>query len=135
MARGAWKLRQNIYVTIKSEVQDGISRYVEYSTPVKYRLSVSHTAGFPSVFSTGLVPDYDREITVYAGQLTGFNPPEGALLYVDVEPMLDANGDIVLDENYEPTVLPDYVLVRRLSTMRGKVAKYGIKRVAYGISD
>ena len=132
MARGAWKLRQNIYVTTQTETQVGIDRVKVYTKPKKYRLSVSATAGTPSVFQSCIVPDYDREITVYAGQLTGFNAPEGALLFVDVEPELDENGDFVLDNYGELTVLPDYVLVRKIAALRGKVARYGIKRVTYG---
>ena len=132
MARGAWKLRQNIYVTTQTETQVGIDRVKVYTKPKKYRLSVSATAGTPSVFQSGIVPDYDREIPVYAGQLTGFNAPEGALLFVDVEPELDENGDFVLDNYGELTVLPDYVLVRKIAALRGKVARYGIKGVTYG---
>lgn len=131
MARGAWKLRQNIYVTIKTETQVGIDRVKVYTKPVKYRLSVSATAGYPNIVNTGIIPDYDREITVYAGQVTGFHAPEGSLLYVDVSPELDENGDLVLSEDGEPTVYPDYVMVRRISTMRGKVSRYGIKRASY----
>jgi len=132
MARGAWKLRQDIYVTSRTEVQDGIDRVIVYAKPKRYRLSVSATVGTPGVYSTGIVPDYDREITVYTGQLTGFNPPEGALLYVDVTPDLDASGYLKLDNYGEITVKPDYELVRKISTLRGKVSRYGIKRVSYG---
>jgi len=132
MARAAWKLRQDIYVTVKTETRRGIDRVKVYSKPKKYRLSVSATVGTPSVFSTGIVPDYDREITVYAGQFTGFDAPEGALLYVDVAPDLDMNGYIKLDDAGEPTVYPDYELVRKISTVRGKVSRYGIKKVSYG---
>lgn len=131
MARGAWKLRQDIYVTVKTEMQDGIDRVKVYSKPVKYRLSVSATVGTPTIFQTGIAPDYDREITVYAGQFTGFNAPEGALLYVDVAPELDDEGFLVLNDYGEPLVYPDYVMVRRISTIRGKVSRYGIKRVSY----
>lgn len=132
MARAAWKLRQDIYVTVKTETRRGIDRVKVYSKPKKYRLSVSATVGTPSVFSTGIVPDYDREITVYAGQFTGFDAPEGSLLYVDVAPDLDMNGYIKLDDAGEPTVYPDYELVRKISTVRGKVSRYGIKKVSYG---
>ena len=132
MARSAWKLRQNIYVTVRTETQSGIDRVKVYSKPKKYRLSVSATAGVPSVFGTGIVPDYDREITVYAGQFTGFDAPEGALLYVDISPDLDSEGNIKLDDAGEPTVYPDYELVRKISTLRGKVSRYGIKKVSYG---
>ena len=45
MARGAWKLRQNIYVTTQTETQVGIDRVKVYTKPKKYRLSVSATAG------------------------------------------------------------------------------------------
>ena len=132
MARAAWKLRQDIYVTVKTETRSGIDRVKVYSKPKKYRLSVSATTGYPATFTTGIVPEYDREITVYAGQLTGFDAPEGALLYVDVSPDLDENGYIQLDANGEPTVYPDYELVRKISTLRGKVSRYGIKKVSYG---
>lgn len=131
MARGAGKLRQNIYVTKLTETRSGIDRVRVYSKPVKYRLSVSATAGTPGIFSAGIVPDYDREITVFKGQFTGFNAGEGSLLYVDATPELDENGDLVLSEG-EPTVRPDYVLVRKLAMAHGQVARYGIKKVDYG---
>lgn len=132
MARGAGKLRQDIYVTKLTETRSGIDRVRVYSKPVKYRLSVSATAGTPGIFNAGIVPDYDREITVFKGQFTGFNADEGSLLYVDVAPELDENGDLVLNAEGEPTVHPDYVLVRKLAMTHGQVARYGIKKVDYG---
>lgn len=132
MARAAGKLRQDIYVLYVTEWRDGIDRKREFSTPVKYRLSVSATADYPGVFTTGIVPDYDREITVFKEQFTGFSPEEGTFLYVDKTPEFDEHGDLLVDQNGEPTVKPDYVLVRKLSTARGRVAKFGIKRVSYG---
>ncbi len=132
MARSARKLRQDIYVTNVTEARSGIDRVRYWDTPVKYRLSVSATTGFPSVFGAGIVPDYDREITVYWGQFTGFNPKPGTLLYVDVTPELDENGDLVLTDDGEPTVEPDYVVVRMISSQRSQISRYGIKKVSYG---
>ena len=131
MARSAWKLRQDIYVVTKTETRIGIDLVKSYSKPKKYRLSVSATTGVPSVFNSGIVPDYDREITVYVGQFTGFDAPEGALLYVDVTPEIADDGYLVLSDG-EPTIYPDYELVRKISTLRGKVSRYGIKKVSYG---
>jgi len=132
MARSAGKLRQNIYVTKATETRSGIDRVRTFTKPVKYRLSVSATVGIPKIFNTGILPDYDREITVFKGQFTGFDADEGALLYVDVTPELDENGDLVLNEDNEPTVHPDYVLARKLTTARHQIARYGIKKVDYG---
>lgn len=132
MARAAGKLRQDIYVTNVTETRSGIDRVRQWDTPTMYRLSVSATIGNPAVFNAGIVPDYDREITVYKGQFTGFDPEPGTLLYVDVTPELDENGDLVLTEDGDPTVDPDYVLVRKIASARGQVARYGIKRVSYG---
>lgn len=131
MARGAGKLRQDIYVTKATETRSGIDRVKVYAKPVKYRLSVSATGGFPQVFNSGIVPDYDREITVFKGQFTGFDPEPGTLLYVDNTPELDTRGNLVMADG-EPTVHPDYVLVRKVSAARSQVSRYGIKRVDYG---
>lgn len=132
MARSAWKLRQNIYVTRATETRSGIDRAKVYSKPAKYRLSVSATAGAPGIFNSGIVSDYDREITVYKGQFTRFAPNEGDLLFVDVAPDLDEDGDLMLTNDGELTRYPDYVVVRRLATARGQVSRYGIKKVSYG---
>lgn len=131
MARSALKLRQDIYMTNVTETRDGIDRVKIYSKPKKYRLSVSATVGTPGIFGVGIVPDYDREITVFRGQFTGFAPTEGTLLYVDVTPEL-SDGNLVLNKNGDPTVYPDYVVVRRIETARGRISKYGIKKVSYG---
>ena len=118
-------------MTNVTETRDGIDRVKIYSKPKKYRLSVSATVGTPGIFGVGIVPDYDREITVFRGQFTGFAPSEGTLLYVDVTPEL-ADGNLVLNKNGDPTVYPDYVVVRRIETARGRISKYGIKKVSYG---
>lgn len=132
MARSAYKLRQDVYAVTITETRSGIDRVKVYSKPAKYRLSVSATAGVPAIFGTGIVPDYDRQITVYKGQFTGFAPSEGTYLYVDATPELDANGSLVLDKSGDPTVYPDYIVTRRLTTARGQVSLYGIKKVSYG---
>lgn len=116
--------RQTVYLTHVTEGRDGIDTIWTYSRPVEYKLTVSKTGGLPKEIYPGVLPDYDRYITSYEWR---FDPDEGDLLYVDVLPELDANGDIVTDANGVPTVSPDYVVVRKIGSQKTPVQRFGIK--------
>ncbi len=116
--------RQTVYLTKLTETRSGIDLVLSYSKPVKYTVTVSKTGGMPEEIYAGIVPDYDRSITAYDGT---FSPDEGDLLYVDVTPELDGNGDLVLSDGI-PTVRPDYKVVRRISTAKSRIWRFGIKK-------
>ena len=56
-------------------------------------------------------------------------------MYVDKEPELDANGYLVLDEENEPTVKPDYLLHRIYQTKRGTISRCYLKQLAHEDED
>lgn len=49
-------------------------------------------------------------------------------MWVDVTPELDDEGELVLDSDGLPTVMPDYTLRRKVDTKMGTVARYLIKK-------
>lgn len=91
------------------------------------RFTVSATAGIPEEISAGIVPTYDRYITSFDSD---FKPEEGNLVFVDIEPVLDENGNLLLkDDGITPVTPPDYTLKKILTTQRGKVFRYGISKI------
>lgn len=116
--------RQIVYLTKLTETRSGIDLVYSYSRPVKHMVTVSRTGGIPAEIYPGIVPDYDRFITAYDGT---FSPEEGDLLYVDVSPELDENGDLVLSDGI-PTVKPDYRVIREIGTAKSCIWRFGIKK-------
>lgn len=126
--RSLVKQRQFVWFTKIEEVQDGIDIVKQYAKPEKHKLSVSDTSGTPEELAAGIVPNYDRYITSYDRK---FKPTEGNLIFVDVEPLIDEKGNLVMRENDEetPVTPPDYMLKKIIDTKMGAVARYGIKKV------
>lgn len=116
---------QDLWFSVKTFATVGIDEVSVYSKPEKHQFSVSSSGSTPETYAVGIVPDYDRYITSFD---RSFNPIEGMQVWVDVEPELDGNGDLVLDEDGVPTVLPDYTLRRKVDTKMGTVARYLIKK-------
>lgn len=116
---------QEIWFSVKSMGYTGIDETSTYSTPEMHRFTVSATGSTPEDYSVGIVPDYDRYITSFD---RSFDPIEGTQVWVDVTPELDASGELVLNDDGEPTVYPDYTLRRKVNTKMGTVARYLIKR-------
>lgn len=131
MKRSPVRDRQKIWFTAISEKKSGIDTIQEYSKPIMKRFTVSATSGTPEELSAGIVPTYERYITSYD---RSFNPQEGDLAFIDVEPKLDESGNLVLsDDGYTPVTPPDYRIEKILDTKRGRVARYGISKVG-GVS-
>lgn len=130
--RGKKGLKQDIWAT-KSEKKDILingkktgEKYDVYSKPVKYRCSVSATAGAPEETSAGIMPKYDREITVFNRSALLC---EGMLVFIDILPQLDDNGELVLKKEYgEPVTKPDYFVEKAIRTQKSRVAQYGITK-------
>lgn len=124
--RNATRRKQDIwFVTRTKDDSDLVSGYV-YGIPEKHRFSVSPSSGIPTEMNFGILPSYDRYIISYDRD---FTPSEGTFLYVDVTPELDDDGTLLLGEDGEPTVKPDYVLDRVYDTQKGILARYGIRKV------
>lgn len=123
--------RQDVYFCTSETVRQGIDNLNQYSKPVKKKFCVSATAGkVLNGYGNGVTPNYDRYITSYDRD---FHPVEGTYIYVDVEPVLDNNGELVLAaDGVSPIVAPDYILDKILDTKTGNVARYGITKVGGG---
>lgn len=127
MRRSPVRDRQKVWFTRISEKNVGIDTVKEYGKPIMKKFTVSATSGTSEEISAGLVPSYDRYITSYDRT---FKPTEGDLVFVDVEPELDKEGNLVMGEDgYTPVTSPDYRLVKILDTQKGNVARYGISKV------
>ena len=124
--RGLVRQKQKVYWSRVSEKMDGLDRIKAYTKPVLYRFSVSATAGTPEEIAAGVVPDYDRYITSFNRD---FQPQEADLFWIDRTPQISDDGSLVLNEDGDPTVLPDYTLKRILDTQKGNIARYGISKV------
>lgn len=124
--RGRLRQKQSIWISTVKEKNNGMDKRLVYSNPQKKNISVSATAGTPEELSAGIVPDYDRYITVFDRT---FQPKEGNVLWIDVAPEVGEDGSLILNEDNSPTVLPDYRLKRTLDTQKGQVARYGISKI------
>lgn len=127
--RGLKRQKQTVYWSRVTEDLDGIDTIKTYQKPELYHLSVSATAGTPEELSAGYIPDYDRYITNFD---RGFKPQTADVFWIDCKPELTEAGELVLGEDGEPTVPPDYRLKKILDTQRGNVARYGIKYIGDG---
>lgn len=125
MIRSYERSRQYIWLTKVAEVKEGFDVIKTYSKPERFRLSVSTTKGRPYESRVGLMDNYDRLITAFGHQ---FDADEGDRVFVDVEPVLDEDGELVLEDG-NPIVAPDYVVTHKLIKQRGLVDRYGIKKV------
>lgn len=124
--RGIVRQKQKVYWSRATEKMEGLERTKVYETPVIYYFSVSATAGTPEEIAAGVVPDYDRYITSFNRD---FQPQEADLFWIDRIPQISEDGSLILNENGEPIVLPDYTLKRVLNTKKGSIARYGISKI------
>lgn len=124
--RGLKRQKQSVYWSRVTEELDGIDTIPKYQKPKLHFLSVSATAGTPEELSAGIMPDYDRYITNFD---RSFKPQTADVFWIDCKPELNEAGELVLGEDGEPTVTPDYRLKKVLDTQRGNVARYGIKYI------
>jgi len=123
---------QKLWFSVKKMGFTGIDESSVYSKPEMHKFTVSATGSTPEDYAVGIVPDYDRYITSFD---RNFNPIEGTQVWVDVEPVLDENGNVQLNDDGEPIVPPDYTLRRRVDTKMGTVARYLIKKNGDEVGD
>lgn len=117
---------QTVYWSRITEEIDGIDSTKHYANPQKFKFSVSATAGTSEELASGYVPDYDRYITSFN---RNFNPQEADVFWIDKVPEINEDGSLMLDESGDPTVPPDYVLIKVLNTQKANVARYGISKI------
>ena len=125
--RSPSRLKQKIWFSKIEEAIEGIDTVQRYSKPIMKRFTVSATAGTPEEIAAGIVPTYDRYITSFDRD---FKPEEGNLVFVDIEPVLDDSGNLVMeDDGITPTTPPDYTLKKIIDSQKSKVARYGISKI------
>lgn len=124
--------KQKVWFSDAEEKLDCIDTVTSYSKPELHKLTVSQTSGTPEEISAGIVPDYDRYITYHKPKYgKRMEVREGMALWVDVEPEIDKEGNLVLeDDEITPVTPPDYTLKRIIDTKKGSVARYGIVCIA-----
>ena len=125
--RSLQRRKQNIWICEASTDDSHLEPITVYSKPEKHRVTVSNTSGTPNDLPAGITTEYTRYFISYDRK---FKPKEGMVLFVDKEPLLDENGDFVLEDNGEPKVKPDYVISHIMDTAKGTIARYGIKKIA-----
>ena len=126
--RNAVRRKQDVWFVTREKDDSGVEPVYVYGQPENHRMSVSPTSGLPAEMNFGLLPTYDRYMISYDRD---FHPEEGTYLYVDKSPDIDCEtGQLVLNDNNEPTVKPDYILDRILDTQKGILARYGIRKTS-----
>lgn len=124
--RSRTRQKQKTWYSKVTEDQVGINTIKKYSKPKMVKLVVADTAGTSEEIGAGLVPDYDRLMTSYRV----LPVDEGYVFWIDLAPLLDDDGNLLLEkDNINPVVPPDYVLKRILSTQKGTVHRYGISKI------
>lgn len=120
---------QDIWFCEFTEQNIGISRVKLYSKPEKRRFSLSATSGNVYSWSAGLQLSYDRFITCYDRD---FNPREGTMVFVDVVPVLDEDGNLATKEDHGiqvPITEPDYMIKKIFKKQKGKVFRFGLEKM------
>lgn len=125
--RSLQRRKQDVWFTTATKSDSHIEKTTTYSNPIKKRCSVSSTSGAPHELPVGVVTEYSRYLIIYD---MDFQPEEGTLLFVDKIPELTATGKLRVDINGNPYTTPDYVIAKNARTLKGTVARYGIKKIA-----
>ena len=124
--RNATRRKQDIWFVTMTKDDSDLDAPNIYGKPEKHRFSVSSTSGMPTEMNFGILPNYDRYIISYDRK---FRPTEGMYVYVDVTPVIGSDGYLILGDDREPTVKPDYIIDRIYDTKKGILARYGIRKV------
>ena len=125
--RSQRRQRQWVWFATVATQKDGIDNVIVYADLEKHFVTVSPTTGYPLELANGFVATYDRYLTSFE---KSWKPTEGMAAWVDVEPELDTNGNLVIDsESGNPTVMPDHTVDRLMWTKKAKMDRYGLKRL------
>lgn len=80
--------------------------------PVEIRPTVSPASGALEAYGFGTGGDYERTLVL---DQTGTGMDENTVFWIDVEPEIDAQGNLVYGDDGNPTVPWDYVTARPVS--------------------
>lgn len=126
--RNATRRKQDVWFVSRQKDDRGVEPIYVYGKPEMHRMSVSSTSGTPMEMNFGVLPTYDRYMINYDRK---FQPVEGTYLYVDKKPEIECcTGELVLNDDGEPNVKPDYILDRIYDTQKGILARYGIRKIS-----
>lgn len=120
--RSLVKQRQKVWFCSVTEVNDGLDRKRLYSKPDEKRMTVSWGTGDMKFEGSGIVEDYDRQITCFD---RSFNPPVGTMVYIDTVPSIDP----ITFELTEDSPKPDYIVVKIIDTKAGLNSRICVKKV------
>lgn len=125
---GRRRLQQKVYQTEETQT-DKLDQYGDmtgekitaYSIKATYKASVSVYEREPIVVGGGVVADYERTLTLYKKyNQTRPNIVEGDRFFIDVKPQIE--NDIIINE-------PDYVITKDITTEKGQVYRYKLKKL------
>lgn len=128
------RYNQNVWVcSIIDEIEimdedgnyTGVYRKV-ISNPIKYRLGVSASVGNATFSPFGADLQYSREICTSKKNIP-IN--EGDLLFIDLEPTLNSDGSLTLnDDGSDYITSPDYIVKAKLFSKKSKFVRYGLEK-------
>lgn len=125
--RSLQRRKQDVWATTATLDDSTVEGSISYSNPVHFMASVSNTSGTPNELPVGIVAEYSRYLVSYDRDL---ELEEGTNLFIDRTPQLNQDGSLTVDENGVPLVSPDYVVSHIMDTMKGTIARYGIRKIA-----
>lgn len=128
--RNATRRKQKIWFVTRTVDDSTFDHSYVYSDPIMRRFSVSTTSSSPVEENFGILPAYSRYFISYSRREIA-DLEEGMYMYVDKVPEIDSEGKLVVDENGEPTVKPDYLLHRIYQTQKGIISRCYIKNLAH----
>ena len=131
--RSQRRQRQWVWFAKPTMQRVGLDNVMVYSEFEKHFVTVSPTTGYPLLLSSGFIPTYDRYITSFEKT---WKPTEGTVAWVDIEPEVDVNGNVVIDSKTKnPTVLPDHIIDKLMWTKKAKMDRYGLKKLGASNGD
>lgn len=120
--------QQKVFQTEETQV-DKLDQYGDmtgekittYSIKATYKASVSVFEREPLIVDGGVVADYERTLTLYK-KYNQSRPEivEGDRFFIDVEPQIE--NDIITNQ-------PDYVVTKDITTQKGQVYRYKLKKL------
>lgn len=130
--RSLKKQKQTVWRSRVSTELSGIDTITLYDKPESTSATVGCSAGYPTSTTAGFILSYDRYIIVHRSTPSGEEfyqkAEEGDVLWIDKEPELDSDGNILLgDDGITPITPPDFVIKRKLTSLRVGTARYGIQ--------
>lgn len=125
---GRSNLKQDLWYCKRVNKYIGIDKVNTFSDIVHDKRSVSTTAGSPEEISVGLIPVYDRYITVYKRN-DSYIPSEGDYVFIDIEPYINTNNELLLDDDGIPKTIPDYRVEKLINTKKSRICLIGCSKV------